>query len=87
MISRDVLGSLTRKYSTFNRYSGPNSSTTLRVPAEFKWLGDQDSNLGWRSQSPQSYRWPIPHKTIVQFKRALGHQSLNGKLAAVSYPN
>ena len=20
------------------------------------WLGDQDSNLGWRSQSPQSYR-------------------------------
>ncbi|SVD62185.1 uncharacterized protein METZ01_LOCUS415039, partial [marine metagenome] len=22
--------------------------------------GDQDSNLGWRSQSPQSYRWTIP---------------------------
>ncbi len=22
----------------------------------FFWLGDQDSNLGWRSQSPQSYR-------------------------------
>ena len=20
------------------------------------WLGDKDSNLGWRSQSPQSYR-------------------------------
>ena len=20
-----------------------------------EWLGDQDSNLGWRSQSPQSY--------------------------------
>ena len=25
-------------------------------PAIGGWLGDQDSNLGWRSQSPQSYR-------------------------------
>jgi hypothetical protein len=28
---------------------------TLTGPVLF-WLGDQDSNLGWRSQSPQSYR-------------------------------
>ena len=25
-------------------------------PFSVAWLGDQDSNLGWRSQSPQSYR-------------------------------
>ena len=33
----------------------PNEKNPLsRV--SFVWLGDKDSNLGWRSQSPQSYR-------------------------------
>jgi hemerythrin-like metal-binding protein len=33
----------------------PKPRRPLSGPLWF-WLGDQDSNLGWRSQSPQSYR-------------------------------
>ena len=28
-------------------------SASVTEPLYFQWLGDQDSNLGWRSQSPK----------------------------------
>ncbi len=59
---KDVLGLLIEPALMFGAVSVPSPmsdsglSITLMATTAMRWLGDQDSNLDWRSQSPQSCR-------------------------------
>ena len=70
-----------------HRVCGRNIFRCNRYPASDHggWLGEQDSNLYWRSQSPQSYRWTIPHsRSGILARNSITPRYRNSRWALIS---